>query len=101
MIHQLKFVVGAKLLLMQTLVFSIEAPVQHISTLEFFLEKEESIDISIYNVLGQQVKFFNSKNPIINGKHKMELDLANLPPGNYILELTSESMKENIKIIKH
>lgn len=76
-------------------------PVQQISTLEFFLEKDESIDISIYNVLGQQVKFFNSKNPIINGKHKMELDLTNLPPGNYILELTSESMKESIKMIKH
>ena len=76
-------------------------PIKSFATLEFFLEKEENISIVVSNLLGQQVKSFYSEYTIASGNQKLELNMSDLPVGNYIVELKTSSKKEIKRLIKH
>jgi photosystem II stability/assembly factor-like uncharacterized protein len=67
------------------------------TTVKFNLPQSEYVNLTIYNILGQQMTSLESKylNP---GEHKYTWDASNFPGGVYILNLEAGSYKETIKM---
>ena len=75
-------------------------PVQDGGTVEFDLASNGDVKIQIFNLSGQVVNQINANN-LAAGKNQIAFDANDLPRGTYILRLTSGTMSETTKFIKH
>jgi len=77
-------------------------PITLKSVIEFSLEKEGNVHISLLNSVGTFVKDLEN-NELSSGNHKVELDASNLKPGIYLLkiEITSNGQysSDMIKVV--
>ncbi len=76
-------------------------PVQGEQMLEYTLEKDELLSIELYDAGGRLVKTFLANQPRAKGSQKELLRFdESLPPGNYVLALTSGSRSVSIRVVK-
>ncbi len=73
-------------------------PLKDNITIEFNSEKTGNVDISIYNIFGQEIK--NISNISTIGYNRYDLDLKELIPSTYILKISNGSKISTHKIIK-
>jgi hypothetical protein len=57
--------------------------------IEYELEKESKVTLSIYDMSGQRIKFFDEGNKPA-GSYSLNLDMKDLASGNYIYSLSSD-----------
>lgn len=57
--------------------------------IEYELEKNAKVSLSIYDMLGNRVRFFDEGNKTA-GSHSINIDVSNLKSGNYIYSLSSD-----------
>jgi hypothetical protein len=73
-------------------------PFSTYTTLGFYLEQEEIVDLSLYNVHGQKVASLLSHERLSGGKHHKTLSGTDLPRGIYYCVLSTKSTKTSIKL---
>ncbi len=76
-------------------------PFNPITTIEFDVPVESKVNISIYNVLGQQILLLTNNNYSV-GKHNLQFDGRDLPSGIYIYRINVSSLngKQNYSASK-
>ena len=75
-------------------------PVDEAGTVAFDLATNEDVTLQIFNLSGQIVHQVVAKD-LIAGTNQIVFNANDLPKGTYILRLSSESMNETTKFIKH
>jgi len=73
-------------------------PVANNANLLISSKSSKNISIQIFDFSGKLVKSFAKK--ITSGENKVELDLANLPTGNYVVNCSSGDFSQSIHMIK-
>lgn len=73
-------------------------PVNHSSTIEFTIKKNEFVSLKIYDLSGKELKTLVDGHKL-EGKHKSEFSRANMPSGTYFYKLQVGSSVETNKII--
>ncbi|MBO6584515.1 MAG: lamin tail domain-containing protein [Gracilimonas sp.] len=73
-------------------------PFNPTTRISFSLAKASSVEIIVYNMLGQEVKKL-MKEPMKSGEHTLTFDARNLPSGVYIYRLTAGKFSETKKMI--
>jgi len=63
-------------------------PFRDFTTLKFSLSSEASVEIQVYNIQGQEVKWITNR-LFQSGVNQVDLDLSELDPGIYVVRLTS------------
>jgi len=69
------------------------------SNISFHLQKNDNVDLSIYNINGQKVANVISQDNLPAGTHNYKLDGITLPSGVYHIILTTKATKSNIKLV--
>ena len=72
-------------------------PVNNLFTIEL-AERQESVQVKLYNMIGEVV--YEESLGMISGPVKHQVNLANLPSGNYLLHITTGDKAISRKIIK-
>ena len=72
-------------------------PVNNLFTIEL-AERQESVQVKLYNLIGEVV--YEENLGVISGPVKHQVNLANLPSGNYLLHVTTGNKAISRKIIK-
>jgi hypothetical protein len=67
---------------------------------KFELKIEETINLTLYDLLGSTIKTFGSQKNIASGSHRIEIDLNDVPSGSYFLELKTPSKTYTEKLVK-
>ncbi|MCA9732358.1 MAG: T9SS type A sorting domain-containing protein [Deferribacteres bacterium] len=62
------------------------------TTIEFALDQQKHVTIKVYNSLGQFVSTLLD-NEITAGSHKIKFDAADLPTGNYFVQLVTKNKR--------
>ena len=75
-------------------------PLKDNGTVEFNLATDEDVTLQVFNLNGQVVREVSMKN-LQAGKNQIAFDANDLATGTYILRLSSSSMTETLKFIKH
>ena len=68
--------------------------------LEFYLSETKNVSVSIYDVIGKEIKSIQNKN-LQSGKNKIIIDLAELNNGIYFCKIQSGGNSTAIKLIKN
>jgi flagellar hook assembly protein FlgD len=68
------------------------------TTINFSLPKQTQLKITVYNMLGEQIKTI-ANGSYEAGYHKVVMDAANLPSGTYIYRLESSDFVQVKKMI--
>ena len=66
----------------------------------FSLEKAARVNYQIFNMLGQQV-YFEDTGMLAQGEHQHEMNIANLPEGIYLLNITVDEKQKTVKFTKY
>jgi len=64
---------------------TLNNPTASTATVELTLENEIEAEITVLNLLGQQVRIIQSMQPLRSGFHSINIDLTNLAQGSYFL----------------
>ena len=75
-------------------------PVQQTVVLEYILLVDESITITLYDVLGKSLKKFIDNQKRVAGTYKETLQLPNLAAGNYFLTINNGEQRVTVKMVK-
>jgi uncharacterized protein (DUF1501 family) len=67
---------------------------------KFWLLKSMTVEIIIFDTLGQKVKIIKKEN-LFFGEQKMEIDISSLEVGNYILQIEGEKLKLITQLVKY
>ena len=62
--------------------------------------ENRQVDISLYNLTGQQVKTIFSDKNLFAGRHDIPINLEQLPPGVYYLKIATDQRKEILRVLK-
>ena len=73
--------------------------VKEIVNIEFNLPKSENVQMVIYNLQGQVMKVL-TPSKYAAGKQLLQVNIADLPYGNYILQLITSEEQVSLPIIK-
>ena len=73
-------------------------PVGDVATIEFELNNQSNVEISIYNLSGRIIQSKTLGN-LGQGTHKTQIDAANLPKGTYLIRLISGNQMATGKFI--
>ncbi len=73
-------------------------PFNPLTTIRFFLPEDGNIKLTLYNILGQEVKELINKE-MLAGKYEVPFDGSNLASGVYIYRLESNNLVETCKMI--
>ncbi len=74
-------------------------PVSEMATLQLGLEESRTVTATILNTLGQEVKA-KYLGTLASGSHRVEMNLQDLQPGIYLLNISDGSRQQNLKFIK-
>jgi hypothetical protein len=83
----------------QSTVSSFPNPFSDIINIEYTIEKYAIINLTIFNLYGQEVKILVNE-PQSSGIHKVQWDAGNLPEGIYIYCLQADNQVSTGKMIK-
>lgn len=75
-------------------------PSHELGTLEFFLVQADRVNIRLYDYLGRIVSIVCDHPLLGSGKQLISIHTKNLTPGNYVVNLSGQSIHQNIKITK-
>lgn len=75
-------------------------PVTDKGNLLFTLEEAKDVNISVFNTLGQR-SFALDKQNLNQGENNIEVDMSNLAPGLYMMEISSETERQTVKFYKN
>ena len=75
-------------------------PIINTSFLDVNITYEDKFSLSLYNKRGQKIKTFFYAKTLNQGRQSLELNMIDVPFGNYFLKLSSENSQKTIKIIK-
>lgn len=80
---------------------SIPNPAENTTLIGFFSNQEQYIALSLYNVLGEEIKTLVD-GEIGEGYHEVQLDVSLLAPGSYFYQLQSdaERITKRLEVIK-
>lgn len=78
--------------------FLFPNPASDLINLEYLLQTNDNLNISVFNTIGQVIYSTNSKAKA--GTNKMTLDISNLSTGIYIVQLQGNTVSKSIKFIK-
>jgi hypothetical protein len=73
-------------------------PTKEIINIEFEIEKDQKVSFSLYDAMGRKTQDVSIKQ-YQTGKHKHQLNLANLPKGTYYVKINFENKEMNKLII--
>jgi hypothetical protein len=73
-------------------------PVSEKGFLEFQLAEDTQVGIEIFNLLGQSMSGSN-QGKLTGGNHRIPIELSDLNPGIYLLQINNGSQKQNLKIV--
>jgi serine protease len=73
-------------------------PVSKTGTITYRLEKNSSVELSLYNVMGEKIKTLESGKQVA-GEHNMTVDVSNIPSGNYFVRLRASDVTEVQKLV--
>jgi photosystem II stability/assembly factor-like uncharacterized protein len=73
-------------------------PFNPATQIQFHLPRASRVNLTIYNILGQQVAILLDK-PLTAGEHTMTFDGSNLPSGIYFYRLTSDQFRDTRKMV--
>lgn len=68
--------------------------------IEFDLDKEERVALSLFDVMGRNISVLKAKN-YGAGKHKVNMDMNNLPPGTYYVKISIDKQEINKLVLKN
>ena len=68
------------------------------TTMEFALPKKSNVNLSIYNILGEEVRNLVHEE-LSAGYHKVNFNSTGLPSGIYLYKLTADDFAETKKMI--
>ncbi len=74
-------------------------PVSNMATLRFGLEESRTVNARILNTLGQEVRT-QYLGHLASGAHNIEMNLQDLQPGIYLLNISDGTQQQNLKFIK-
>ena len=80
---------------------SIPNPTNHLTEIGFYLEKEQVIDLSVFNLLGDEIRVLK-KGKLAGGYHSVQMNVDQIAPGTYFykLETDSKSITKRLEVIK-
>lgn len=68
-------------------------------TLQFNSQNELSIDLKLYNIIGQEIFIIAQNIFLQNGNNSIDFNISNeLPSGQYFLRLESKGGSQDVKI---
>ena len=74
-------------------------PISKQATLQYTLAQNESVSLTLTDMLGRQVQTFFTNQQREQGEHKEELQLAStLAAGNYILSISNGHSTQGVKV---
>ncbi|MCP4443479.1 MAG: T9SS type A sorting domain-containing protein [Aureispira sp.] len=68
--------------------------------LQYTLDKDTEVNITLYNALGEQVKVYDVNTAKAVGVHLHQLSTEALPSGMYFLQIATEAQHKTVRIIK-
>jgi hypothetical protein len=68
--------------------------------IEFDLDKEERVALSLFDVMGRNISVLKAKN-YGAGKHKVNMDMNNLPSGTYYVKISIDKQEINKLVLKN
>lgn len=74
-------------------------PAHDFVNVEFTLTKRETVNMTIYNLNGQVMKTV-SEGQLPMGEQQLQVNISDLPYGNYILQITTSNEQVVLPIIK-
>lgn len=76
-------------------------PTNSIGQLRFYLDQPSSFFIFLNDITGRIVKIISSSRNLPSGSNELNINMSNLLPGNYYLNIFNEGETKTIKIIKN
>ncbi|HTA26402.1 MAG TPA: T9SS type A sorting domain-containing protein, partial [Bacteroidia bacterium] len=73
-------------------------PTNGITTLAFKLDKEQNVNVQLFNMLGQQV-YSDNEGTMSSGNHTISMDGSSLQNGVYFVKFTSDNATTTQKLI--
>jgi Fe-S-cluster-containing dehydrogenase component len=74
-------------------------PASENTMIEFHLEEQSDVSISLYDVSGKLVKSILKDVPKLPGSNRVELKITDIRPGTYIIRLASEEYVSTVNLI--
>ena len=74
-------------------------PAQHFVNVAFTLENTSEVSMQIINLNGQVMKYL-PQGRMMTGEHRLQIDIEDLPFGNYILQVWTTDNEVSLPIIK-
>jgi len=80
---------------------SIPNPTNDLTEIGLYLEAEQSVDLSVYNLLGDEIRVLK-RGILAEGYHSVQLNVDQMAPGTYFyrLETDSKSITKRLEVIK-
>ena len=80
---------------------SIPNPTNHSTEIGLYLQKEQAINLSLYNLLGDEIKVLK-RGKLAEGYHSIQMNVDQMAPGTYFykLETDSKSITKRLEVIK-
>ena len=80
---------------------SIPNPANHLTEIGLYLEKEQAINLSLYNLLGEEIRVLKN-GKLTRGYHSIQMNVDLMAPGTYFykLETDSKSITKRLEVIK-
>jgi uncharacterized protein (DUF1501 family) len=75
-------------------------PVVRETVVGYFVEKPSAVTIRVYAVTGKELQRIETRADTY-GRHETLVNLGDLKPGEYILEVRTASFRESVKLIKN
>jgi len=73
-------------------------PVSKTTSITYKLEKNTSVELSLYNVMGEKVKTLQNGKQVA-GEHNITVDVSDIPAGNYFIRLNASDVTEVQKLV--
>ncbi|MFN4813218.1 MAG: T9SS type A sorting domain-containing protein [Bacteroidia bacterium] len=99
-INQLPNLTALKQLAVQHNVNLYPNPTFDFLNIEFDLDKEERVALSLFDVMGRNISVLKAKN-YGAGKHKVNMDMNNLPAGTYYVKISIDKQEINKLVLKN
>ena len=80
---------------------SIPNPTNHTTEIGLYLQKEQAINLSLYNLLGDEIKVLK-RGKLSEGYHSVHMNVDQMAAGTYFykLETDTKSITKRLEVIK-
>lgn len=75
-------------------------PIENSTTFEYTLTENEQVSITLFDLLGKEVKKIITNQQQHAGKHSLPISLEGMAAGNYILKIASGKGSQSLQLVK-